>query len=75
VNCPNAVAGHVAECRNFLDAARWKEKGDPVVEELGLHRAGLINGHVICEVYLQVRRTAQFLYMSFEILSNRWFFI
>jgi hypothetical protein len=50
----------VAGFGNSSDAVRWKEKRDPAVEELGLHRAGLLNGHLICEVYGQKRITVQF---------------
>jgi hypothetical protein len=45
----------VSESGDFSDAVRWKEKGDPVVEELELRRAALINVHLICEVYPEAR--------------------
>jgi predicted metalloenzyme YecM len=55
----NAVARHVAESVNSSDAVRWKQKGDAVVKELELHSAGLINGHLICEIDLQEAITVQ----------------
>jgi hypothetical protein len=40
----------VSEFGNFSDAVCWKEKGDPVVEEFGLDRAGLIDGGALNEL-------------------------